>query len=232
MPIDWLNQTLPEVPRERHRSGHVAPFAAILLLHVAFFYALQNGLLQQAARAIPKEVIATFITPEPKRDASEPPKPHTAPKTVSVVKKALAQPRPVATAVNATPSPQAINAPSESPTPPIAETPAQPVAAASAPTAPTLPKTVTTGIAYLQAPQPAYPPISRRMGEEGKTVLRVLVSDKGRPERVEVQTGSGFPRLDEAARQAVLRALFKPFMEEGKPVAAYAIVPIRFQLDN
>ena len=29
----------------------------------------------------------------------------------------------------------------------------------------------------------------------------------------------------------LLRALFKPFIEDGKAVPAYAIVPINFQLD-
>lgn len=95
-----------------------------------------------------------------------------------------------------------------------------------------MPRTITTGIEYLQAPQPEYPPIARRMGEQGKAILRVLVNEKGRPERVEVQKTSGSLRLDEAARQAVLRALFKPFFDDGKAVTAYAIIPIRFQLDN
>lgn len=70
------------------------------------------------------------------------------------------------------------------------------------------------------------------MGEEGKVMLRVLVNEKGRPERVEVQKTSGSPRLDEAARQAAMRAVFKPHMEDGRPVAVFAIIPIRFQLDS
>lgn len=69
------------------------------------------------------------------------------------------------------------------------------------------------------------------MGEEGKAMLRVLVNDKGRAERIEIQKSSGSPRLDEAARQAVQRALFKPYMEDGKPVAVFAVIPISFQLD-
>ncbi|MGE5622450.1 MAG: energy transducer TonB, partial [Bacillota bacterium] len=97
--------------------------------------------------------------------------------------------------------------------------------------APAQPRTIASGIEYIQPPQPEYPPISRRMGEEGKAVLRVLVNDKGHPERVELQKSSGIARLDEAARKAVLRALFKPFIEDGKAVPAYAIVPINFQLD-
>jgi periplasmic protein TonB len=212
----------------------IGPLGAIILLHIAFFYALQSGLLRKAAEALPREVMVTFITPQPQAKP-EPPKPQPAPekpKTVPVVKKQVAPPPPVPV-VNTAPSQNAITAPPAPPAPPAPAEPAPPVVSAPpAPAAPALPKTVTSGIEYLKAPQPEYPPVSRRMGEEGKAVLRVLVNDKGRPERVDVQQSSGSMRLDEAARQAVLRAMFKPFMEDGRPVPAYAIVPIRFQLDN
>lgn len=68
------------------------------------------------------------------------------------------------------------------------------------------------------------------MGEEGKVMLRVLVNDRGRPEKVDVQKSSGFARLDEAARQAAMRAMFKPHLEDGKPVAVYALIPINFSI--
>ena len=68
------------------------------------------------------------------------------------------------------------------------------------------------------------------MGEEGKVMLRVLVSDSGRPEKVDVQKSSGFARLDEAARQAAMRAMFKPHLEDGRPVAVYALIPINFSI--
>ena len=70
------------------------------------------------------------------------------------------------------------------------------------------------------------------MGEEGKAVLRVLVNEKGRAEHIELQKSSGSPRLDDAARQAIARALFKPYLEDGRAIAVYAIVPITFQLGN
>jgi periplasmic protein TonB len=208
----------------------IGPLGAIILLHVGFFYALQSGLLRQATQAVlPKEVFATFITPQP---APEPPKPQpVAPKTVQVVKKAITHSRPTPV-VNTTPSPQAItiapSAPSPQPAAPAMVAPSVP----ATPPASAQPRTISSEIEYLQAPQPDYPPISRRIGEEGKAILRVLVNEKGRPERAEVQKSSGSTRLDEAARQAVLRAIFKPFMEDGKAVVAFAIVPIKFQLDN
>jgi protein TonB len=85
-------------------------------------------------------------------------------------------------------------------------------------------------VEYLEAPQPEYPAIAKRMGEQGKVILRVLISERGRPEQVEVQKSSGFARLDEAARRAAMQALFKPHTEDGKPVPVYALIPINFSI--
>jgi protein TonB len=92
-----------------------------------------------------------------------------------------------------------------------------------------MPKTVS-GVEYVQPPRPEYPATSRRMNEEGKVMLRVLVNERGRPEQAEVQKSSGYSRLDEAARQAAMRAVFKPHAEDGKPVAVYALIPINFSI--
>ncbi|MFZ3290481.1 MAG: energy transducer TonB, partial [Telluria sp.] len=100
--------------------------------------------------------------------------------------------------------------------------------AAAAP--PAAPRTITSGVEYIHAPQPVYPQLSRRMGEQGKVILRILVNEKGLPDQVLVQTSSGSARLDEAGRQAALRALFKPYLEDGRAVAVFVIVPLNFQL--
>ncbi|MEO6423741.1 MAG: energy transducer TonB, partial [Candidatus Nitrotoga sp.] len=97
---------------------------------------------------------------------------------------------------------------------------------------PSQPKTISTGVEYLQAPEPVYPPLSIRMGEEGRVTLRVLVDENGRPIQVDVQKTSGSPRLDEAARQAVLRVKFKPHIENGRATSVYAVVPIDFHLSK
>ena len=214
---------------------HIGPLSLIILLHIGFFYALQSGLLHQAVQAIPKEVFVTFITPERPPEPA-PPKPQPAPpKTVPIVRKSVTPPPPIVPIVNKTPSEQAITAP---PAPPQPPTPApEPVVAAPppappAPPAPAQPRTITSGVEYIQRPQPDYPAMSRRMKEQGKVLLRVLVNEKGRAEQVDIQKTSGSSRLDEAARQAVLRALFKPHMEDGRPVPVYVPVPIVFELDD
>ncbi len=228
-----MRATLRDVPAVKRWQlfKRIGPLGTIILLHVGFFYALQSGLLRQATEALPEEVSVTFITPQPQR-APEPPKPQPAePKTVPVVKKAVTPP-PVPV-VNTTPSPKAITTTPVPPAPAPAEAAPPVVTAPPAPPAPpvaAVPKTVTFDT-KCSMPDPIYPSASRRMGEEGETVLRMLINEKGRPERVEVQKSSGFPRLDEAARQAALRTICSPSMEDGKAVPVYARKPITFQLE-
>jgi protein TonB len=211
----------------RRQIRRIGPLGSIILLHALFFYALQIGLLRRAVQVSPKEVFATFITSAPQ---SNPPQPHPAAQsTVAVVRKTT-MPTPVAAAVSSAPSPLTITAAPASVDSP-SEVPVTAATTAPASAAPTLPKTVSA-VEYILAPQPDYPATSKRIGEEGRVLLRVLVNEDGRPERVEVQKSSGSARLDEAARQAVLRALFKPYLEDGKALAVYALVPISFQLDN
>jgi protein TonB len=87
---------------------------------------------------------------------------------------------------------------------------------------------VISDVAYLEPPRPAYPAESRRSGEQGLVVLRVLIDEAGHVARVEVQRSSGFARLDDAARKAVERAHFRPYVENGVPRQALAVVPIEF----
>ncbi|TXI80660.1 MAG: energy transducer TonB [Flavobacteriales bacterium] len=85
---------------------------------------------------------------------------------------------------------------------------------------------------YLQNPKPVYPPMSRRLGEEGKLVLRVRVSSQGLPLSVEVSKSSGFPRLDEAGRAAVERWRFVPARQGDQAIEASVLVPLNFTLNS
>ena len=74
--------------------------------------------------------------------------------------------------------------------------------------------------------------MSRRLGEEGKVLLRVKVSPEGRPVAVDVEKGSNFERLDQAARDAVGRWRFVPARRGEQMVEGTVIVPIVFRLDD
>jgi protein TonB len=207
------------------------PLVIVIALHVAFFYALQNGLLHQAAKAVlPKEIYVRLIAEEP---APQPQPQPAEPKTVPVVKKTVPRPTPKPI-IRHEPAPKAISEPTPpsppEPQPPAdAAPPAPPAPAARA--APAAPK-IISGVAYVNAPRPVYPPLDARMGNEGKVTLRVLINEKGRAEKVDVQKSSGSLRMDDAARDAVMRALFKPYLEDGKPIPVYAIIPINFTLSR
>lgn len=88
------------------------------------------------------------------------------------------------------------------------------------------------GAAYLHNPAPNYPSISRRMGEEGRTLLRVLVSENGAAAKVQIDTSSGSARLDEAAMKAVKEWRFIPAKRNQQNISAYVLVPIKFSLEN
>lgn len=83
---------------------------------------------------------------------------------------------------------------------------------------------------YLDNPRPAYPAMSRRLGEEGKVLLRVLVGSEGRAREVQLKEGSGFARLDQAAREAVARWRFVPARKGSEAVEGWVLVPITFSL--
>lgn len=87
-------------------------------------------------------------------------------------------------------------------------------------------------VAYLKQPAPRYPAESRHAREEGLVILRVLVDESGHAREIDVVRSSGHPRLDDAARMAVERALFKPYMDGGIARAATAMVPVEFSLHH
>ena len=85
---------------------------------------------------------------------------------------------------------------------------------------------------YLNNPAPPYPPASRRLGEEGKVILRVRVSPEGNADEVELMTSSGSPRLDDSARRTVRRWQFIPARRGGTAVESWVLVPILFKLEQ
>lgn len=85
---------------------------------------------------------------------------------------------------------------------------------------------------YLKNPAPPYPPLSRRMGEEGKVILRVSVTPAGTAESVEIKTSSGSQRLDESAQKTVRTWKFIPAKRGSEAVQSFVLVPIIFKLEQ
>lgn len=89
-----------------------------------------------------------------------------------------------------------------------------------------------TALAYATFTRVPYPAEALRRREHGTVILRVLVGADGSAQTIEIQTSSGSPRLDRAARDAVLHWIFRPGTFDGAPRSAWARVPITFDLST
>lgn len=93
------------------------------------------------------------------------------------------------------------------------------------------PKLVAS-VEYLREPSPRYPPQSKKLREQGLVVLRVLIDERGVACDIDIESSSGHARLDHAAKDAVARAAFRPYIENGMPRRALVLIPIEFALNR
>ena len=179
-----------------------------------------------AAAPIMVDLLAPPVTEPKLGKPTELPKP----RPVAKAPQQPAAPHPILTAPSDAPS-HAV-APLQPPAPPAAA-PADAVPVAAAASKPALPVTQPIFNAdYLENPAPAYPPLSRRTGEQGRVTLRVLVNASGRADDAQVRASSGSARLDDSARSAVLQWKFVPAKRGDEPVPAWVLIPITFRLEG
>jgi protein TonB len=176
-------------------------------VHVALIYVVTSWAPVQAVLDTKPIEVALVDLPAPAADTPPPPEPQIVPVMTPTIEPPL---------ITLTEEP-----PQNTITVAVAEAAPPPAPAPAAPR-------VITDVAYVEAPQPRYPPESKRSGEEGLVVLRVLINELGRATRIEIERSSGHLRLDEAARNAVQRALFRPYVENGVARMALATIPIEF----
>ncbi|MBC8025170.1 MAG: energy transducer TonB [Steroidobacteraceae bacterium] len=81
--------------------------------------------------------------------------------------------------------------------------------------------------------QPAYPPGSKRDGEQGAAEVEVYVLPNGRVGDVRIARTTGFERLDKAAiLEARQSWRFKPATHAGEAVAQWYKVRVVFKLTD
>ncbi len=150
----------------------------------------------------------------------------------------MAKPQPVKqprTPTPKTPTPliEATTSTAPAPAAPVAAPPeAKPAAPAPAPAAEAPLKQARFDADYLKNPAPPYPPLSKRMGEEGKVILRVSVTPNGTADHVEIRTSSGSSRLDDSAQRTVATWKFIPAKRGDEPIQSWVLVPIIFKLEQ
>lgn len=85
------------------------------------------------------------------------------------------------------------------------------------------------GPRYRHKEMPAYPALARRLGKEGKVLLRLTIDENGDIVNVEVVEDSGYGFAD-AAVAAVKRSTFIPPTWNGRPIRTRALLPVQFTL--
>lgn len=211
-------------------NRNVVIAGSVVVFHVAALWALQTGLLRRAVElVVPAQILSEFISPLAPPQPPAPAQPR------------VARPRPAAVAPAPQPLPVTESAPA--PTPAVVQAPPQPAAPAlaapvaaapttsSAPTAPARIELPSSDADYLNNPKPSYPALSRRLGEQGKVVVHVLIGVDGSAQKAEIKASSGYERLDQAALSTVLRWRYLPGKRGGTPEAMWFNVPINFVLE-
>lgn len=80
--------------------------------------------------------------------------------------------------------------------------------------------------------QPEYPADALQLGQQGRVLLSVLVSEQGTAAQVRVLKSCGFKSLDDSAAAAVRTWKFRPAERAGEPAACWVKVPINFRIDT
>lgn len=236
---------MPATPGVQYPRIAPKTLALVVALHVGLLAVLAN--YRTEVPEPPKPVMVTLVAPEP---APEPPKPEIVPPKVippvpkpvkkKVEPKPEKKPEPVAEEPRLiSKAPETSPAPAVEPPAPVTETKPAPQPEAQPEPAPAPPKVAEEAppidpprfnADYLDNPAPVYPAVSRRLGEQGKVLLRVQVTAEGTARVVNLHKTSGYTRLDQIALDTVKRWKFVPARQGDKPVEAWVIVPINFSL--
>jgi len=221
--------------RSRTPNRMLLIVASVLLFHGAALWALQTGLLRRAVEVlVPAELLSEFVEPASPLTTAPPPTqmaPSPVKPVLSRVAAPLLQPAPELLA-SADPTPAA-NAPlgvaaptpaSEPVTAPLSPAPSTPAPAPRV-------ELPSSDADYLQNPKPPYPSLSKRLGEQGKVVVRALIALDGTAQQAQIKQSSGFDRLDQSALATVQRWRFVPGKRAGVAEAMWFNVPITFVLE-
>jgi protein TonB len=230
-------------------NRNIATVISVVLLHLGALWALHTGLLHRLASIIVPAQVLIQISPAPSNAPDTKPEPQVKPQAKLLQKNA--QKVPLAQAGLAQEAPKTIaptlpiTSPTEQPsTLAAAQATPQPAATASAALSSTAPSTApyiapappkvelpSSDADYLNNPKPHYPPMSKRLGEQGKVVVRTLIGADGTAQQAEIKQSSGFERLDQAALATALRWRYVPGKRAGVAQAMWFNVPFQFLLE-
>ncbi len=223
-----------EYLEQRQRFISLPGLLFVIAVHAALFYFLWNQrLIPHPEQAM--TLFAELITPPA---PVTPPKalPEPAPVKLQPAKQPVVKPKQEQLAAKSpVPTEKKQAEPALEPPKPAEQVKESvPAPAATPKPASTAPVTLSSELA-VSCPKltpPEYPAISRRMGEEGKLILRVELDENGHIDNAKVLNSSGYERLDAAALSAVKNWQCNPSLRDGQPVRAVALQPFNFVLQG
>ena len=228
-----LRATLPPAiapaPTDRYgaRSGPNLPAIAIILVVHAVLIGALIQVRSHVMRVQEARLSVVNLSPPPPPPASDAPPPPPATPQVVAPPPIVQTPVPPVPIMQTTPTP--ILAPAPTPV-----TTVTPVAAPAAPPAPPAPPSIVQGgdlgTQMVAGKPPRYPVESRRKREQGIVVLTLTLGLDGAVDSIAITGSSGFPRLDNAARDAVKGWRWRPTLRAGQPVRVKGVVEIPFVL--
>jgi len=214
----------------------------VLLLHVLPALDYFNWSAKPSKPDEDTRVMANLVSPEaadksqqPPAPAPPPPKPKSEPKPEpkkkTVDEKSADKPSSAPT--------QAQQQPQTQPTSPQTKSEVAPPTANVAPSttggASGTPIQTDIGklvVVYQPDADAYYPSFSKRSGEQGEVVVKLIIDETGSVEEVAMLSSSTFPRLDRAASDIGKRYRFKPFLVNGTPTRISTNLLIKFNLKN
>lgn len=216
--------TATRYPANSYHTAHRLSAGAIIAIVAAHFavFALLTSLAVVARPTMPAPLMVQIVAQTPPAPEVSPPRP------TPIASKPVVRPKP--TPLSRQPQLTALAQVSPASTEEAIVRDTQPPASTPSRAATTAVSQPHLDAAYLENRAPIYPALSRKMGEEGKVVLRVFVEASGRPGQIEIESGSASSRLDRAAQDAVWRWKFIPARRGEEATGAWVLVPIVFSL--
>ena len=236
-------------PDRIHQSRTWRVTGAVMLGHVGVAWLLSSGVLTSVVpTSEPDNVIMASVVmdaPAPRTTTAPKPTPARPPIQAQTKPEPQSQPQAKTDITQVQPAPVLTPTAPSNAAPIVSNaapalTPAAPATPTATPAGNQRPAANATATAvvlpstsadYLNNPAPPYPRQSKRLGEEGTVVIRVLITAEGRAEKAEIRTSSGHARLDDTALTTVKAWRFVPGKRNGLPEAMWFNVPIRFVLD-
>lgn len=212
--MEYYSSSAAIIPQTNYRR--VGLFAFVMVLHGLLFWALQSGLAKTLINKVlgPMETsLIEEVEPELEEPPPPPPKFQAPPPIFVDMPDVAITEAPTANTITAT-----NEKPRVAPPPPRADVIIPPRTNPRSPIA-----------------IPEYPTMSRRLGEEGSTVLLLTIDEDGRVTASTVDSSSGFERLDEAAVKESMRPRLWRFMAgtvNGKPAAMQFKFRVVFKIDK